>query len=204
MAEISYRGGRLPDLPRADRERSARQRARQPRRENRLTETLKKNVLERIRVKRVLGYALFLFLALLAQNMLFTQLRILGACPMILPAVAVAAGMFQGASWGAVISLVLGIFADMAFVENTVLFTLVFPALAFGSGFISQFFINRRFFAFVGAAALGLLLTGLAQMLHVAVGDSFSWTMLSTVALQTLWSLPFIPLAYLPAARWIE
>ena len=104
----------------------------------------------------------------------------------------------------AVIALVLGIFADMAFVENTVLFTLVFPALAFGSGFISQFFINRRFFAFMGAALLGLLLTGFAQMLHVVVMDSFSLSMLPTVLLQTLWSLPFAPLAYLPAARWID
>ena len=136
--------------------------------------------------------------------MLFTQLRIVGVCPMILPAVAVAAGMFQGGTWGAVIALVLGIFADMAFVENTVLFTIVFPALAFGSGFISQFFINRRFFAFMGAALLGLLLTGFAQMLHVVVMDSFSLSMLPTVLLQTLWSLPFAPLAYLPAARWID
>ncbi|MBR1456579.1 MAG: hypothetical protein IJ594_05405 [Oscillospiraceae bacterium] len=205
MAEISYSGGRLPDLDGAPQrtERPPQHRARGER-GDRLAETLKKNVLDKIRFKRVLGYALFLFLALLAQNMLFTQLRIAGICPMILPAVAVAAGMFEGASWGAVISLVLGIFADMAFVENTVLFTIVFPALAFGSGFISQFFINRRFFAYMGAAFLGLALTGLAQMLRTAAVDSFSFTMLSTVALQTLWSLPFAPLAYLPAAHWID
>jgi len=171
---------------------------------SRLWEMLKKNVLAKISFKRVLQYALFLFLALLAQNMLFTQLRILGVCPMVLPAVAVAAGMFEGASWGAIISLFLGIFADMAFVENTVLFTLVFPALAFASGFVSQFFINRRFFAFMGVALLGLLLTGFAQMLHVMAMDSFALSMLPTVLLQTLWALPFAPLAYLPCARWIH
>ena len=207
MAEISYSGGRLPDVSgQPQRESSPRAQNRPARRrgDNQLAETLKKNVLDKIRFKRVLQYALFLFLALLAQNMLFTQLRIVGVCPMILPAVAVAAGMFQGGTWGAVIALVLGIFADMAFVENTVLFTIVFPALAFGSGFISQFFINRRFFAFMGAALLGLLLTGFAQMLHVVVMDSFSLSMLPTVLLQTLWSLPFAPLAYLPAARWID
>ena len=174
------------------------------RRDDQLWETLKKNVLDKIHFKRVLQYALFLFLALLAQNMLLTQMRIAGVYPMILPAVAVAAGMFLGASWGALVSLVLGIFADMAFVENTVLFTLLFPALAFGTGFVSQFFINRRFFAFMGAALLGFLLTGLGQMLRVMVMDSFAWSMLPTVLLQTLWSLPFAPLAYLPAAKWIE
>ena len=207
MAELSYSGGRLPDLSgKPQRETEPRPRTRKDRRRgnSQLAETLKKNVLEKIRFKRVLQYALFLFLSLLVQNMLFTQLRIAGVCPMILPAVAVAAGMFQGASWGAIIALVLGVFADMAYVENTVLFTLVFPALAFGSGFISQFFINRRFFAFMGAALLGFLLTGLAQMLHVAVMDSFSLSMLPTVLLQTLWALPFAPLAYLPAAHWIE
>ena len=183
------------------------QKAETPRRRtqaSRLWETVKKNVVEKINMRRVLRYALFLFLALLTQNMLFTQLRILGVCPMILPAVAVAAGMFEGASWGALIALVLGVFADMAFVENTVLFTVVFPAVAFAAGFVSQYYINRRFFAFMGAAFLGILATGLAQLLHTSAVDTFSVGMFSTVLLQTLWAMPFAPLAYLPAARWMD
>ena len=68
------------------------------------------------------------------------------------PAAVVAVGMFEGASWGAIFGLVLGIFADMDYVENTVMFTLLLPALAFFAGFVSQFFINRRFFAYMGAA----------------------------------------------------
>ena len=224
MAEISYPGGRLPDLstapetsapparpgrtkagrtaPRRGGDRRAE--ARRQRQRSQLGETLKKNVIEKIHFKRVLQYALFLFLALLTQNMLLTQMRFAGVCPMILPAVAVAAGMFQGASWGAVIALVLGLFADMAYVENAVLFTVLFPVLAFASGFVSQFFINRRVVAFMGVALLAFLLTGVAQMLHVVVRDSFAMGMLDTVFLQTLWALPFAPLAYLPAAHWIE
>ena len=169
-----------------------------------MRELLVKNILSKIHVKRVLQYLLFLFLSLVAQNMLFTQLRIFGVCPMVLPAVAVAAGMFEGATWGSLISLLLGIFADMAFVENTVLFTVLFPALAFASGFLSQFVINRRFFAFMGVAALGLLLTGLVQMLLTAARDAMSATMLRTVVLQALWSLPFAALAYLAPAHWME
>ena len=163
-----------------------------------------KEILSKINVRRVLKYALYLFLALIVQNMLFTQLRIAGVCPMVLPAVAVAVGMFEGATWGAVLSLFLGIFADMAFIETTVTFTLLFPALAFASGFVSQFFINRRFFAFMGAAAIGLLITGVVQMLHTAAMDVFSLSMLPTVLLQTLWSIPFAPFAYIPPARWID
>jgi hypothetical protein len=99
-------------------------------------------------------------------------------------------------------SAVMGFFGDMAFRENTVLFTIAFPLLSFGASFVTRFFINRRFFAFMGAAFLASLLMGLMQMLRTAVGDSFSMTMLGTVALQTLWSLPFAPLAFWPISHW--
>ena len=169
-----------------------------------LVNTIEKLILSRINGRRVLRYALYMFLSLLAQTMVLNRFRILGVCPMVLPAVAIAAGMFEGATWGSLFGLIMGVFADMAFIENTVLFTLLFPALAFVSGFISQFFINRRFFAFMGAALAGLLVTGLVQMLHTAVTDVFSMSMISTALLQTLWSLPLSALAYLPPARWID
>lgn len=167
-----------------------------------MRELLSKILVAEIDWKRLLRYALLLFLSLITQNMLFTQLRIGGVCPMILPAAVVAVGMFSGPVWGAVFALILGLFADMAFVENTVLFTLLFPALSFAAAFLAQFFINRRFFAYMGAAALGLLATALVQMLHTAAMDSFSLKMISTVLKQSFWSLPFAPLAYLPVARW--
>ena len=155
-------------------------------------------------VKRLLKYALYMFLALICQNMLFTQIRPLGVCPLVLPAAAVAVGMFEGATFGAVFSLIMGFFADMAFIENTTLFTILFPALAFAAGFVSQFFINRRFFAYMGAAFAGLLVTGIVQMLKTSASDAFAPTMLVTVFLQTLWSMPPAVLAYYPPAEWIE
>lgn len=163
-----------------------------------------KEIFEKINVKRIFQYWLFMFLSLIAQNMLFTQLRPLGVCPLVLPAVAVAVGMFEGAIWGAVFSLIMGIFADMAFIENTIVFTVLFPALSFAIGFVAQFFINRRFFAYMGAALIGLLVTGVVQMLKTAAMDVWAASMISTVLLQTLWSLPFAALAYFPAAEWIE
>ena len=163
-----------------------------------------KEIFSKINVKRVLSYALYMFLALVAQNMLFTQFRLFGTCPMVLPAVAVAVGMFQGATWGSIFALVMGICSHMAYVENTVTFTLIFPALAFAAGFISQFFINRRFFAFMGAALAGLFVTALVQMLKTLAADGFSMAMVGTVLLQTLWSLPPAALAYFPPAKWID
>lgn len=158
----------------------------------------------KINVKRLLKYALYMFLSLVAQNMLFTQIRPFGICPMVLPAVAVAVGMFEGATWGAVFSLIMGIFADMAFIENTVTFTILFPALSFAAGFVSQFYINRRFFAFMGVTLAALLVTGVVQMLKTAAMDVWAGSMITTVLLQTLWSLPPAVLAYFPPAEWIE
>lgn len=158
----------------------------------------------KINVKRLLKYALYMFLSLVAQNMLFTQIRLFGVCPMVLPAVAVAVGMFEGATWGAVFSLIMGIFADMAFIENTVTFTILFPALSFAAGFVSQFYINRRFFAFMGVTIAALLVTGVVQMLKTAAMDVWAGSMITTVLLQTLWSLPPAVLAYFPPAEWIE
>lgn len=158
----------------------------------------------KINVKRLLKYALYMFLSLVAQNMLFTQIRPFGVCPMVLPAVAVAVGMFEGATWGAVFSLIMGIFADMAFIENTVTFTILFPALSFAAGFVSLFYINRRFFAFMGVTLAALLVTGVVQMLKTAAMDVWAGSMITTVLLQTLWSLPPAVLAYFPPAEWIE
>lgn len=163
-----------------------------------------KDLLAKINLRRFLLYALYLFLVLVFQNMALTQIRPLGVCPFMLPAAVVAVGMFEGASWGAIFGLVMGIFADMFYVESTVGFTLLFPAVAFAVGFVSQFFINRRFFAFMVAAGAALLLTGVAQMLRILVLEGWSFSLLSTVILQTLWSLPPAVLAYYPPAKWIE
>lgn len=159
---------------------------------------------ERINIKRILRYLLFLFLSLVTQNMLFTKLRIFGVCPMVLPAVAVAVGMFEGASWGAIFSLIMGFFADMAYIETTVMFTVLFPCLAFASGFISQFFINRRFFAFMLASVCALFITAVVQALKTFAVDGWTMAAIPTVILQTVLSLPPAAVAYFPPAKWIE
>jgi hypothetical protein len=111
--------------------------------------------------------------------------------------------MFEGATLGPLFSLIMGIFADMSFVEHTIFFALVLPALSFAAAFVSQFFINRRFFAFMGITLAALFITAALQMLKTLAGDTWSGAMLSVIV-QTLWSLPFSAVAYFPPAKWIK
>ena len=163
-----------------------------------------KDLFEKINIHRVLRYALFMLLTLMAQNMILSHFRLFSSCPMVLPAVAVAVGMFEGATLGPLFSLIMGVFADMSFVEHTIFFALVLPALSFAAAFVSQFFINRRFFAFMGITLAALFITAVLQMLKTLAGDTWSGAMLSTVIIQTLWSLPFSAVAYFPPAKWIK
>ena len=163
-----------------------------------------KDLFEKINIHRVLRYALFMLLTLMAQNMILSHFRLFGSCPMVLQAVAVAVGMFEGATLGPLFSLIMGIFADMSFVEHTIFFALVLPALSFAAAFVSQFFINRRFFAFMGITLAALFITAALQMLKTLAGDTWSGAMLSTIIVQTLWSMPFSAVAYFPPAKWIK
>jgi len=158
--------------------------------------------IEKIDFRRYLRYGLFVFLTLTAQNMLLGNLRIMGVCPLVLPAAAAALGMFEGATFGPVFALIMGLFADMAFIETKIFYTLLLPALALGSAFVSEFFINRRFFAFMGISVIVLLICGTLQMLKTIAADGFGMDMLTVVAVQTIWSLPFSALTYFMPKKW--
>ena len=161
-----------------------------------------KELLDKVDLNKVVKYTIFLFLTLMAQNMVLSHIHPFGVRPMVLPAVAAAVGMFEGATWGPVFSLVMGYFADMSFVEHKIFFLLLLPLLSMLSAFVSQFFINRRFFAFMGMALIALLITALLQMLKTLAGDVWSNDLITVAVLQTLFSLPPAALAYVLPARW--
>ena len=163
-----------------------------------------KDFLGKLNIRKFLQYALYMLLVLVFQTMLFSQLRPLGVCSMFLPAAVAAVGMFEGAIPGAIFGLILGFFADMAFVENTVAFTVLFPVLSFATSFVSRFFINRRFFAYMVVAVFALAVTAVVQMVKTAVSDAWSAIMIPTALLQVIWSLPLAAAAYLGPAKWIK
>jgi len=163
-----------------------------------------KELVSKIPVRKVLLYALYIFVVLLVQDMVLPQLRILGICPMILPAAAVALGMFGGPVWGTSYALVLGVFSDMAFRESVVMFTVMLPAMAFGVNFLVSFFVADRFVAYMILCAGALLAAGVVQMLLLVIREGFSYGMLRTVVLQSLWAMPPAVLEYYPLAKWFR
>lgn len=156
------------------------------------------------RIRRVLWYGVYMLVVLVVQDMVLTQIRPLGVCAFIQPAAVAAVGMFEGAIPGVVFGLIMGVFTDMFTPHTLVTYTLLFPFIAFGVGFISQFFINRRFPGFMLAAFTALLLTALVQATLIALGGGFSFSLLVTAFLQAVFSLPVTVLTYFPPARWIE
>ena len=156
------------------------------------------------RLRRVLWYGVYLLVVLIVQDMVLTQIRPLGVCAFIQPAAVAAVGMFEGAIPGVVFGLVMGIFTDMFTPHTVVTYTVLFPLLAFSVGFISQFFLNRRFMGFMLSALAALLLTAFVQVLVTALGSGGALSAIGTAILQTLWSLPVSVLCYFPPAKWIE
>ena len=146
-----------------------------------------------------LEYAVYLLLAMLLQSLLFSRLSIFGVKGFILPAAAVAAGMFLGGVRGAVFGICLGLLTDLSFTDSIFMYTLVFSILGFGAGFASEFYINKSFFVFMVMSIAAVLLTGLVQFLSAAIFSGAELLPgLKTVLLQTVLSIPPVMLLYLP------
>lgn len=146
-----------------------------------------------------LEYAVYLLLSMLLQSLLFSRLSIFGVKGFILPAAAVAAGMFLGGVRGAVFGICLGLFTDLSFTDSTFMYTLVFSILGFGAGFASEFYINKSFFVFMVMSVAAVLLTGLVQLLSAVIFSGAELLPgLLTVLLQTALSIPPVMLLYLP------
>ena len=152
---------------------------------------------EKLRVPLV--YAVYLTVTLLLQSLLFSRLSFFGVKGFILPAAAVAAGMYLGGVRGAVFGLCLGVLSDLGFTESTVLYTLLFTFIGFTVGFMAEFYLNNSFFAYMLFSVLALFLTGFIQLLCAMIlhGAEF-FPGLGVVILQVLISVLPVMLMFLP------
>ena len=149
------------------------------------------------KTRRGVLYALYLMAFLLLQNVIFSHIAPFGVRAMFMPALVVAVALFEGGYRGGLFGLAAGVVCDLYLAGQSVLFTILFPAMAFAVGFLADFFLNRRFFSYAVMAVAALFLSAFAQMFSLLVYQGQgSWALWGTAILQTLWSVPFIFPAY--------
>ena len=147
--------------------------------------------------RRGVLYLLLLLLFLLLQNVIFSHIAIFGVRAMFMPALVVAVGHFEGGWRGGLFGLAAGIASDLSGTSPSLLFTILSPLMGFTVGLLVEFLVNRRLYAYCISAVVGLLIAGIGQMFSLLVAHPESTAALwGTCLLQTLWSSPFIFLAY--------
>ena len=149
------------------------------------------------KTRRGVLYALYLLAFLLLQNVIFSHISVFGVRAMFMPALVVAVALFEGGYRGGLFGLAAGVVCDLYFAGQSVLFTILFPVMAFAVGFMADFFLNRRFFSYAVLAVLALFLSAFAQMFSLLIyRGQGSWTLWGVAILQTILSVPFIFPAY--------
>lgn len=149
------------------------------------------------KIRKALWYLLCVIISISLQNLLFSRLALFGVHPLFIPVVIIAFGVFEGAVWGAALGLITGYFCDITMLDSTVLFMVLYAAMGFAAGFLTEFIINRRFFSYFVLALAALILTVICQIvpLWIFKGTSLG-QLLPTMILQVLWSTPFTVPAY--------
>ena len=148
-------------------------------------------------VRRTVLYGLYLLAFLMLQNVIFSHIAPFGVRAMFLPALVVAVAVFEGGNVGGLFGLAAGIVGDLFFSGQGVLFTVLFPVIGFAAGLLVDFYLNRRLLTFVILGVAALLLSAFAQMFPLLVyQDQSAFALWGTALLQTLWSVPFLFLAW--------
>ena len=154
------------------------------------------------KLRLALIYVMFLILVQFMQDTVLARFAILGVKTMFVPAAITAVGFQEGGWRGGLYGLLAGVLCDMTYSENTVLFTILFPALGFVSGFAADFMLNRSYLAYLFAAAACLLITGCVQMIRVLVLQPGAlFYCLIVVVGQALISMPIAALLYFPVEQ---
>jgi len=157
------------------------------------------------KVRRTLLHLAVILVVLGLQTLLFSRIRPLGVTAMFVPAVVVAIGLFEGGAWGGTLGLVTGVLCGLRYSGSVVLFAVLFAAIGFLVGLLSQFFVNKRFFSYYMLCIPAFALTAFCQMFRLLVYyDAAPLALLRTGLLQTLWSLPFPLLIYFPVKNIVQ
>lgn len=150
------------------------------------------------KIRKALVYLLCVIVTLGVQNMLLSRLSFWGVHALVMPSLVVAIGAFEGGLWGAAFGLVTGLMCDMSTLDSTATYMVLYALLGFAAGFLTEFFINRRFFSYMLLTLAAGLITAMCQIIPLWIFHSTPLgTLLPTLLLQNIWSLPFaVPVYY--------
>ena len=154
------------------------------------------------KLRLALIYIAFLIMVQFMQDTVLARFALFGVKTLFVPAAVCAVGFHEGGFRGGLYGLLAGFLCDMTYAENTVLFTILFPVLGFGSGMAADFMLNRSYIAYLFTAAVCILVAGLGQMLRVVVLQPGALLYALIVVLgQTLVSVPFAAALYYPVEQ---
>ena len=164
------------------------------------------------KLRRAIVYGLLLAGVLILQNLLVSRLTLAGIRAMMVPALVVAVGLFEGGVWGGGLGLAAGYLTDMSYTDHVILFTVLLSAIGFFAGVLGKYMLQKGFVSYLVMTFLALSVIAFCQMFRTLFlsGDDaeafrrlyyagrYTWLVLRTGLLQTLWSLVWSAPVYLP------
>ena len=164
------------------------------------------------KLRRAIVYGLLLSAVFILQDLIVSQVPLLGVRAMMVPAAVVAVGLFEGGVWGGFLGLAAGYFTDMGCTDHVVLFTILLPALGFFIGVLGKYMLQKGIVSYLVMMFLALAFIAFCQMfrtLFLSGSDAaafreayfsgrFVWLVIRTGAIQTAWSLVWSVPVYFP------
>ena len=156
-------------------------------------------------VRSLLRLALLTLVFYLLQSAVFSRLRIWGAAPLLLPLVAVGAGLLGGGGWGGGAGLAAGLLCDVSLGGQGLTFTVFLTAAGFFAGFLGEFILHRGFPSYLLLSLGTLVLSAVLQMLRLWLyAHCPLWPLALTGLKQTGYSLLFTIPAYFCLRRALQ
>ena len=144
-------------------------------------------------LRSALGLVIIMLLCYFLQSAVFSRLRIFGFCPLLLPLVAIGAGLLGSSGWGGAFGLLCGILCDAALGGGGLLFTVALTVMGFFAGFLGDFVMAKGFPSYLLLSLASLLLCAFLQMFRLLFFDRAAlWPLVYTGLMQTLASAIFI------------
>lgn len=163
------------------------------------------DLIDLTKLRRAILYALLLAVLFIVQDLILSHVAILGVRALLIPAAAVAVGLFDGGLWGGIVGLAAGFFCDMGFAENTVLFTVMFACIGFFSGVLGKYLLRKGFLSYIVLCAAALAIVTFCQMFRfLFFTDTDAAAVWRTGLIQLLWSLPWAVPVYFPCKSIAE